>query len=252
MIVAEELQQVYDRDGFVTGLDVFPEEEISQYRNSFDELEVREGREKCQIGLAGWHFQEEFIWRLASDPRILEIIEGLMGRDILLLSTHFFCKYPDPQGEKFVAWHQDVTYWGLEPPIAHTAWVAIDDSDIENGCMKAIPGTHRTGIAPHGKSEIDGNLLSINQEISSEYVDESRAVNLELRAGQISVHGGHVFHASHPNNSQRRRCGLTVRFVPPEVRQAKSNSTGNPWRPILVRGEDRFHHFKETPAPFSN
>ena len=118
--------------------------------------------------------------------------------------------------------------------------------------MKAIPGTHRTGIAPHGKSEIDGNLLSINQEISSEYVDESRAVNLELRAGQISVHGGHVFHASHPNNSQRRRCGLTVRFVPPEVRQAKSNSTGNPWRPILVRGEDRFHHFKETPAPFSN
>ena len=173
-----------------------------------------------------------------------------MGSDIMLLTTHFFCKYPDPKGETFVAWHQDITYWGLEPPVAHTAWVAIDDSDIENGCMKAIPGTQKTGIAPHGKSENAGNLLSINQEIPDDHVDQSQASNLVLKAGQISVHDGHVFHASHPNTSHRRRCGLTVRFIPPEIRQTKENSVGITWTPVVVRGEDRFHNFPNTPPPF--
>jgi len=250
MTTTAALRETYQRDGFVTGIDIFPDEEIREYRSQFDALEAREGREKCQIGIAGRHFDEEFIWRLASDSRILDAMEAVMGRDILLLSTHFFCKYPDPKGETFVAWHQDITYWGLEPPIANTAWLAIDDSDIENGCMKVIPGTHRTGIAPHGKSESAGNLLSINQEIPDEHVDSSQAVNLELKAGQISIHGGQVFHASQPNTSNRRRCGMVIRFIPPEVRQAEANSLGAAWRPILVRGADRFGNFPETAAPF--
>ena len=250
VIVDEETRRDYRRDGFITGVEVFSEGEIAETRRAFDRLEDREGREKCQIGLGGLHDREEFIWRLATDGRILDIIEAFIGRDILLLSTHFFCKYPDPQADKFVAWHQDVTYWGLEPPIALTAWVAIDDSEIANGCMRVIPGTHRTGIAPHAKSAAEGNLLSINQEIPHEYVDETRAVDLELEAGQISVHDGHLFHASNPNRSERRRCGLTLRFVPTKVRQAELNSVGTSWQPILVRGEDRFRHFDEIPVPF--
>ena len=250
VIVDRETRRAYRRDGFITGVEVFSDEEIAEIRREFDQLEAREGRQKCQIGLGGLHDREEFIWRLATERRILDIIEAFIGRDILLLSTHFFCKYPDPKADKFVAWHQDVTYWGLEPSIALTAWVAIDDSEIENGCMRVIPGTHRTGIAPHAKSAVKGNLLSINQEIPHEYVDETRAVDLELKAGQISVHDGHLFHASNPNRSERRRCGLTLRFIPTKVRQAEFNSVGSTWEPILVRGEDRFQHFDEIAVPF--
>ncbi len=250
MTVRQDLATLYEQDGFVTGIALFSPEEIARYRARFDALEAREGREKCQIGLQGWHFREEFIWQMATDPRVLDLMEQVMGEDLLLLSTHFFCKYPDKEGKKFVAWHQDITYWGLEPPIAHTAWIAVDDSDIENGCMQAIPGSHRSGIAPHGKSTREGNLLSINQEIPDEYVDKTHVVHLELQAGQASIHDGQVFHASHPNTSQRRRCGLTVRFIPPHARQVVSNSYGQQWKPILVRGADRYHYYPDTPAPF--
>ena len=248
--VTDSARQQYETDGYLSPIDLFSADEIDAYREQFDELEAREGKETTQIGLQARHFDQEFIWKLAADPRVLDWMEGVMGEDLLLLSTHFFCKYPDAKGEKFVAWHQDVTYWGLEPDEAHTAWIAIDDSDVENGCMQVIPGSHTEGIVPHGKSDRGGNLLSINQEIPDEYVDKTNAVNLELEAGQMSIHYGKVYHASHPNTSNRRRCGLTVRFIPPEARQTEINSLGGNWKPVLMRGEDRYRHYPETPPPF--
>ena len=245
------LAECYQRDGFVSRVEVFSQTKIEESRQQFDALEGREGREKCQIGLQQWHLKEEFIWNLATDARVLDIMEQLMGHDILLLSTHFFCKYPVDQVEHFVAWHQDVTYWGLEPQEAHSAWIAIDNASTENGCMRVIPGSHKEGLVPHDKSQSGGNLLSINQEIPDKYVDQSKIVPLELTAGQLSVHHGCLFHASHPNLSQRRRCGLVVRFVPTHVKQVERNSTGKMWPGHLVRGRDDFKHFQEQAPPFA-
>jgi non-haem Fe2+, alpha-ketoglutarate-dependent halogenase len=249
-VASSDLNATYQRDGFVTRLDIFSADEIAAFRAQFDELEAREGKEKCQIGLQARHMDEEFIWRMSADERILDAVTACMGDDVMLLSTHFFCKYPDPGASKFVAWHQDITYWGLEPPEAHTAWIAVDDADLANGCMQVIPGSHRDGIVEHGKSESTGNLLSINQEIPDELVDSSQAVPIELSAGQVSIHDGQLYHASFPNTSQRRRCGLTVRFIPPAARQVQANSTGQQWSPILLRGEDRHHHYADTAVPF--
>ena len=243
--------QSYADEGFLTRVNIFSEREIGHFRDCFNELEDREGREKCQIGLQARHLEDEFIWQLATDTRIVDAMEELMGEDIMLLSTHFFCKYPDPQAKKFVAWHQDVTYWGLKPPEAHTAWVAIDDSDEENGCMRVIPGSHKNGIVTHGESNAGENLLSVNQEIPDELVDTSQAFDLELKAGQISIHDGQLFHASNPNTSDRRRCGLTLRYIAPHVQQIELNSLGTRYPTILIRGEDRYHHFPEQPMPFA-
>ncbi len=251
MSITTDIRQQYAEQGYVTGIDIFDRSEIDHYRSCFDALEEREGREKCQIGLQARHLTDEFIWQLSTDSRLLDAMQAVMGDDLLLLSTHFFCKYPDPDAKKFVAWHQDVTYWGLDPAEAHTAWIAIDDADVENGCMQAIPGSHKHGIAMHSKSDKEGNLLSINQEIPDEYVDTSQAANMALRAGQISIHDGQLYHASNPNASNRRRCGLTVRFVPPHVKQVNLNSTGDKWPAILVRGEDRYGHFPVQDCPFT-
>lgn len=120
-----------------------------------------------------------------------------------------------------------------------------DDSDAENGCMQVIPGTHVSGVVEHGKAEQAGNLLSINQEVHVTPEEEATAVDLPLRAGQISIHDGTLIHGSLPNRSGRRRCGLTLRYVPTTVRQAEDNSLDGRWRPVLVRGKDEENNFGE-------
>jgi non-haem Fe2+, alpha-ketoglutarate-dependent halogenase len=234
----------WDSQGYLTNLDVLTHLEVQEYRSLFDELESKEGKNKAQIGLIDRHFDVKFVWELATHPVILKYVQHMLGPDVLLLATHFFCKYPS-SGDKFVAWHQDVTYWGLEPPFAITAWLAIDDADQENGCMRVIPGSHRGSILDHGKSSKEGNLLSINQEIPDSMVNAANAVDLTLKAGQMSLHHGKLIHGSNPNRSNRRRCGLTIRFVPPSVREADGNSTGRGWHPVMVCGKDEYHHFKE-------
>lgn len=249
MSLSKEQVKAFETEGFLSGVRVVDESDAGRYRKLFDELEAKEGRDKCQIGLIDRHFDYEFIWELATHPKVLDDIEALIGPNILLLATHFFCKYG--QGEKFVAWHQDVTYWGLEPPYAVTAWYAIDDSDCENGCMRLIPSTHQDGIREHGKSTTKGNLLSINQEVSVSQEEERRAADLILKAGEISIHHGALIHGSLPNDSQRRRCGLTLRYIPPWVKQVQENSLRRRWNAILVRGKDQEKNFGERPHPFT-
>jgi ectoine hydroxylase-related dioxygenase (phytanoyl-CoA dioxygenase family) len=249
MSITAEQVQLFEERGYLTGLDIHDAAQSSAIRQAFDALEAREGPDKCEIGLHGRHIDQRFVWELAAEARILDCIAALMGSDILVLSTHFFCKYPQTNN-KFVAWHQDVTYWGLEPPHALTAWYAIDESDVENGCMRVIPGSHRQGVVAHGESNRAGNLLSINQEVEAD-VDDKQAVDLVLKAGQISIHHGHLIHGSNPNGSQRRRCGLTIRFCPPHVKPIGENSLNTPWPAVLARGEDPFKNFGEWKLQFS-
>ena len=114
-----------------------------------------------------------FVLELATHPAVLDCVEALLGPDILLMGSHFFCKYGPT--EAFVAWHQDVTYWGLEPPLAVSAWYAVDDSDVGNGCMQVIPGHHRAASAHTANRRPAGaNLLSINQEVSVSAAEAAR------------------------------------------------------------------------------
>lgn len=246
-------QQVdfYKTNGYLSPVTVVDSAQASQWREQFDALEDRVGTEKAQLGLRDYHFDEKFIWEIATHATVLDAMEAVMGANILLLATHFFCKYGEGEtGEKFVAWHQDVTFWGLEPPYAVTAWYAVDDADRENGCMQVIPATHESGVLKHGKSQRRGNLLSINQEVSVRPEDAARAVDIELKAGQMSLHDGTLIHGSLPNMSDRRRCGLTLRYVPTWVRQTQQNSHGEGWHAVLVRGEDAEKNFGDTAAPF--
>ena len=251
MTVATSLKESHEKDGFVTGIDVFTASEIMSFRNEFDKLAEREGKEKSQNALVYRHFDVPFIWQMATDRRLLDVMEQIMGPDVMLLSTGFFCKYPEKNPKAFVGWHQDTQYWGLDPPIAYSAWIAVDDSDSANGAMQVVRGSHRKGVIPHGTSEREGNLLrNYQQEVSSEHFSEDDIVTLELKAGQVSVHHGLTLHGSQPNRSDRRRCGLTVRYITPDVQQSKPRSDGSHWTPILLRGEDRYRHYPHTPPPF--
>ena len=252
-VATSPLLDRWETQGFVAPIDVLSDAEVQYYRSEFDKLEADEGRDRAEIKLIDRHFDLEFVWRLGNHPRVLDAVEAAIGPNILLLASHFFCKYPaageQGRGERFVAWHQDVTYWGLEPPLAVSGWIAIDDSDLENGCMRVIKGSHRNGLLPHGRADRVGNLLSINQEIPRELVDERAAVDICLKAGQVSLHHGLLVHGSNPNRSSRRRCGLTIRYVPPEVKQTAPNSLGRFWSAVLVRGRDSYRHFPPPELP---
>ena len=244
------LQAEFAARGFIPRLRVHDAAAAAAVREQFDAVEAAEGPERCQIGLLDRHWDDRFVWDVAAHPAILNAVQEVMGPDVMLLATHFFCKYPE-EGEptRFVAWHQDVTYWGLDPPFALTAWYAVDDADVGNGCMRVVPGTH-AAIREHGKSGRAGNLLSINQEVPTTPDEEASAVDLCLRAGEISLHHGMLIHGSNPNCSRRRRCGLTIRYTRPDVRQTQLNSNKRSYRAILLRGEDQCHHFDDLQPPF--
>lgn len=185
-----------------------------------------------------------FTWLndLIRHPRILDAVEDVIGPDILCWSSSFFIKNARDPG--YVSWHQDSTYWGLEPPDIITAWVALSDSTLANGAMRVIPGTHHMDQVPHRDTFAADNLLSRGQEIMVK-VDAQQAVALELRAGEMSLHHVRLIHGSDPNPSDTRRIGFAIRYIPTRVRQVAGSRD---WA-TLVRGEDRFHHFEPEQRP---
>jgi len=240
----------FDQHGYVFPLDIFSESQINACRSAFDELEKEFGKEHTQKGIMAKEQEYAFIWKLATDKRLLDAVASVYGNDLVLAGTHFFCKYPVAElGTAYVAWHQDVTYWNLDPPQAISAWIAIDDVDEENGAMLFVPGSHRHGILEHGKSDQHGNLLSINQSLDEGLFDPTEAVTVHLKAGQVSLHDGMLIHGSHPNHSSRRRCGMTVRFIRPDVRIVPKDNQVFTQNAVLVRGKDQFHFQHRTPAP---
>ena len=213
-----------------------------------DELRARLEMFEADAGpLAGNLRQKSYLlftWLndLIRHPGILDAVEDLIGPDVLCWGSSFFIK--EPRNTAYVSWHQDSTYWGLEPADVVTAWVALSDSTSANGAMRVIPGSHIGEQIPHRDTFAPDNLLSRGQEIMVE-VDERGAVALELAAGEMSLHHVRLIHGSEPNPSGQRRIGFAIRYIPTYVRQvAGTHDTAT-----LVRGVDRYGNFEPEQRP---
>lgn len=176
---------------------------------------------------------------LVRNEAILDAVEDVIGPDILVWGTSLFIK--DAGDPAFVSWHQDSTYWGLQPPDVVTAWVALSDVPVESGAMKFIPGSHARGQLAHQDTFDENNLLTRGQSLD---VDESRAVPAPLARGEMSLHHVRLVHASAPNGTAERRVGIAIRCIPPHVLQAEGRTSAT-----LVRGRDAFGHFEKEPRP---
>ncbi len=185
-----------------------------------------------------------FPWlnELVRTPKILDAVEDVLGSpDILCWAGSFFAK--DAGDGAFISWLQDATYWGLSSPDVVTAWFALTPSNVESGCMKVVPGTHRSQMA-HKDSFHEKNLLTRGQEIAVE-VNEADAVNVVLEPGEFSLHHVLLVHGSEPNRASLPRIGYAMRYIPPHLHQI----TGERDSATLVRGTDRFGHFDHEEAP---
>ena len=231
----------YNENGYIKPFRVFDDAETEANRRYFDFLldEIkRQNDGRDQYAINGFHTRCAGLYDIATDPRILDLVADLIGPDIVCWGTHFFCKLPhDP---KAVPWHQDASYWPLSPARTVTVWLAIDDADRENSAMKFLPGTHKMGHLEWKNTERDAVL---GQEIvGAESLGEP--VYDELEAGELSLHADMLAHGSEPNQSDRRRCGLTIRYCPPHVQPIDPGWGDNV---IVCRGQadpERWVHYE--------
>jgi len=182
---------------------------------------------------------------LVRHPRILGCVESLIGPDLMVFHTTVWLK--EPHSESFVPWHQDATYFGLAPFVHVTAWVALTDSTPENGCVQIIPHSHTTGQRPHFDQPDPKAMLSRGQTLA-DAIDETRAVRLELAAGEVSFHHTLAFHRSGINRTGERRIGIGISYIPTRVRHVGATRLSA----TLVRGSDSYGHFDHEPAPLAD
>ncbi len=188
------------------------------------------------------HLLFTFLDELVRHPAVLDAVEGVLGPDILCWASGFFTK--EAHDPSYVTWHQDLTYWGLEPADIVSAWIALAPSTALSGCMRVVPGSHLQDVIPHAETFAPHNLLSRGQEVQVE-VDPAQAVDLVLEPGQMSLHHVKLIHGSLANRSDDRRIGFVVRYVPTHVRQ----TAGSEDSALLVRGTDREHNFLPEQPP---
>ena len=246
--LAAEQVAAYRRDGYLFPLGIFDARETAGYRSAFEALERRYPAGSLPHDLGQYfrvnaHLVIPLAARIALERSVLDVVESILGPDLLVWSCELFIK--EPHTPKIVSWHQDLTYWGMgETDDELTAWIALSPATEASGCMRFVPGSHHQRIVPHRDTFADDNLLSRGQEVAVE-VDEREAVPVVLAPGQMSLHHGRMFHASGPNGSDDRRIGVAIRYVTPAVRPV----VGERDYAMLARGHDRAGNWVNVAPP---
>lgn len=233
----------FNADGFLTGVRIFDDEQIAEHRRYFDDLLARvtaAGGDSYSISTA--HLKYGRVYDLLTHSKIVACVRDLLGENVVGWGSHYFCKMP--HDGKSVAWHQDCSYWPLSHSKTVTVWLAIDDADAENACVRFIPKSHLHGHIPYrGSDDAEGNVLDQTVENPEQY--GSDPVDIELKAGEISLHSDLLLHGSNANYSDRRRCGLTLRYCSADVRAHLD------WheKGVIVSGNDSTGHWANPPRP---
>ncbi len=222
-------------EGYLIGLPAIPAAQAAECCARFEAVDPA----RLDAFDHPWHAQVHLLFTWADEivrhPAILDTMEDLLGPDLLVESADLFVK--EPRSESFITFHQDSYYWDIEPHDIATAWIALSEATPANGCMRYGARTHLHQKQPHEEMPAPRNALSRGQAMK--LTDETPIVDAALEPGQMSIHHCLLAHASGPNQTDRSRLGLAIRYVPPYVRVA----SGPPMTATLVRGEDRYGHF---------
>ncbi|MFX4222191.1 MAG: phytanoyl-CoA dioxygenase family protein [Thalassobaculum sp.] len=232
------LAEAFARDGYAFPIRALSPERSAELRRILEAAEAGAPNPKARSMATGQpHLMLPDFFDAVRDPAITGPVSEILGDDLIVWGCSFFTK--EPRTKSFVSWHQDLTYWGLDEADKVTAWVALSPATVESGCMRFVPGSHTEQIVPHKDTFDPDNLLTRGQEIAVDVRDED-AIDVVLQPGEMSLHHGRIFHASHPNGSGDRRIGLAIRYIKPSMRQTSGVKT----LAVLARGEDRFGHFE--------
>lgn len=232
----------YRRDGYVFPVPALNPAEAAGVRNVIEGFERDSGQVAGHVIRNKGHLKLKRLYDLVFHDKVLDAVESVLGPDILCWGSSLFVKEANDPG--FVAWHQDSYYWGLEPDDVVSAWIALYPSTLENGAMRVVPGTQTMPPLSHRASATESaNMLFSHEELADD-VDESKAVDITLAQGDMSLHHIKILHGSPPNRSSGRRMGYAIRYVAPHVKQRGDVNSAT-----LVRGADRYGYFAKDPVP---
>ncbi|MFO1006869.1 MAG: phytanoyl-CoA dioxygenase family protein [Planctomycetaceae bacterium] len=241
-VLTREQVEGFNVDGYVRPLSIYTPEEITEIRNYFDDLlakVVAAGGDSYSISSA--HLRYGKVWDILTNPKIVACVKDILGENVIGWGSHFFCKMPGDG--KAVAWHQDSSYWPLTPTKAITVWLAIDDADPENANMRFVKGSHHFGHLTYRESSVEEhNVLNQSVDNAEQYGD---VVDNPLKAGQASIHSDLLLHGSEANNSNRRRCALTLRYAAADVKAHMGWNQKGVW----VAGKDESGHWLNRERP---
>jgi hypothetical protein len=240
-VLTKEEVEGFHSNGYLFPFDLYTREEALALQKRYAETEAAAGDELQKRYRVKAQLPFPWLCDIVQNPRLLDAVEDLIGPDILCWGTSFFSKKAhDP---RYVSWHTDSFYYGFDPPGTLSAWVSFNDSTIESGCVQYIPGTHKGPLAVHAFRPHPNNLVGNGQTVVD--VDESKAVNAVLRAGQVVFHHESIVHGSGPNNADHPRIGFVIHYIAPNVRETRfPDATA-----MLLRGEDRYGYWGRDPAP---
>ena len=230
----------FREEGYVFPFRAVSEDEAADYRSRIEAYERQVGHDANRTLKIKGNLAFPWLMDLARNPRILDAVEDVIGPNILLFGASIFAK--DGRDPRYVSWHQDSAYFGLDPHEEVTAWVGFTESTIEKGCLKVMPRSHIGPDLRHVETFAPENMLAKGQSI--EGLDVSKAVHLQLAPGEFSLHHERTAHASEPNRSKDRRIGFAFFYIPTHVR-----STIGRRKATLVRGRDAFNHWDEDSLP---
>ena len=231
-LTTEQIQQ-YHKEGYVAPIEILTREEALEVRNEIELIENRFPNELDNSGRYNVHLISPKLDEVVHNSNILDSVESIIGKNILVCSTTLFIKNANQNG--FVSYHQDAKYIGLEPHNWVTAWIAITDSNEINGCMKMWPGSH-ADLKEHEQKFNQGNLLTRGQTIKN--VPEDQVKPIELKAGQMSLHHPRIIHGSGINKSDDKRIGFVVQsYIGTNVKQVLGKNSVQ-----IARGVDEFKY----------
>ena len=230
---AEQIE-AYRRDGFVFPIEIFSQTEVEGFRSAFETL-----LEYSPKRFDRMHLFFDWAYQIVTHKVLLDVVEGILGDDILVYGTLVLAK--QPHDLRYASLHQDSFYSGLHLTPSTTAWIALTSSHQGNGCMRVIPGSHRLGAVEH-ENVTDPNLLNRRGERIKIDVDESEAVDVVLKAGEVSLHESTLVHGSTRNMSDEPRIGFIVRFVTSQMRNPNT-------RLMRVRGDGDCGHLDLAEKP---
>lgn len=239
-LTSKQLNQ-YNDNGYVAPIDILSLEEVTKIKTEIEYIEKKWPDELIGLGRNNVHYISPVFDQVVHNSKILDAVEDIIGKNILVGGTTLFIKEPDNKG--FVSWHQDAKYIGFEPYNWVTAWLAITDSNEENGCMRIWPGTHKKKIQEHKDAFDKNNLLTRGQTVQN--VPLKDTVSNVLKAGQLSLHHPKIIHGSNPNKSNSRRIGFVIQsYIGTNVDQVIGKVYVQ-----QARGKDSFKYHEYTKRP---
>lgn len=241
----------YWDDGFLFPLPAIPAASARAYRSTLEQIEADWRDNGLPLPLNTYkrinaHVVMPMVAQIGMHPAILDVIEGILGPDIMIFSGEFFIK--EPRTRHIVSMHQDLTYWGLGAIDGLvTAWIPLSPATPASGCMDFVAGSHKNAILEHEDTFAPDNLLSRGQEVKVDVRDDQKTA-IEIHPGQMSLHHGLTIHGSGPNTSDDRRIACVIRYIRPDMKQ----QVGEKDYAMLARGEDRHGNFIHVPQPNGN